>query len=899
MTDDDLQFITDKTSGHSGIWLKGRFFYCLLPLKRSLLFINSSARLARRLITAFVFSLALLGWAALAWWIYDNFAVLAVDPFQFLLFFKNKHPLLGVFFISLWCDLFLIYIQSEAVAARCKISYRRLELNQKEQFKKTGAVNIAETLDDDSRMVLEKAFFLADHYHQPLNPRHLFRILITNREIQNLFIRLEVDPKVLLEKLDKHLNDGNDQDEAVVMKNKEANGVLSLTVQEIIIRAFIDAFSRQQEAVTILDLVWYCYGRDQILSDILYDFKIDNDKIDNAVQWFRVNNELAAEYKSYRRIALLKPGNNMNRAYTAIATPNLNNFSSDRTLAAKYGRVDYCVDRIKEINAIFDAFSGGHFGVLLVGPNGAGRKTIVDGLARLMVAENVPNFLKDKRLVEIDTARLVAGATAAEAEERLLVCLDEASRAGNIILYIADVEMIIGLSAGNGGSLDLSEVLAQAVSHQEIFCLTTASSENYTHFIENRPLGEAMTTVGVSEPGINLAIQILESKASLLESRYGIFMTYSAIEQAVILSKRYIKDSFLPLKAVNLLQAAVVSVAKASRHNSLAAICTGDNVAAVIAEKTGIPATKISEDESRKLLDLEKNIHQRLVGQNEAVKAVAAALRRARAEMRDTGRPIASFLFLGPTGVGKTELAKTVSEVYFGREDYMVRLDMSEYQEADSVAKMIGDEKGVLGYLTEAVRKKPFSLILFDEIEKAHPDILNLFLQLLDDGRLTDGQGRTISFVESIIIATSNIGAVYIQDQIKAGVSDIIIKQDLVDNQLNKYLKPELINRFDGIIVFKPLSETEIFEIATLLLKKTKKKLADQGINFKADKDGVLRLAKEGYDPKFGARPLRRLLQEKVDDEIAIKILSGQLKRRDTVFIDSKSAIGTEVAADL
>jgi ATP-dependent Clp protease ATP-binding subunit ClpC len=899
MTEDDLQFITDEASGHSGIWLKGRLFYCQLPLKRPLLFINSSARLARRLIVALVFALALLGWAALVWWIYDNFAVLAADPFQSLLFFKDKHPLLGIFFISLWCDLFLIYSRSEAAAARRKIPYYHLGLNKAGQFKKTGAVNIAETLDDESRAVVEKAFFLADHYHQPLNPRHLFRILITNREIQNLLIRLEVDPKVLLEKLDKHLNDGNDQDGTAALKNKEASGDLSSAVQEIIIRAFIDAFSRQQEAVTILDLVWYCYGRDQILSEILYDFKVDNDKIDNAVQWFRVNNELAAEYKSYRRMALLKPGNNMNRAYTAIATPNLDHFSSDRTLAAKYGRVDYCVDRAKEINAIFDAFSGGHFGVLLVGPNGAGRKTIVDGLARLMVAENVPDFLKDKRLIEIDTARLVAGATAAEAEERLLICLDEASRAGNIILYIADVERIIGLGAGNEGSFDLSEVLAQAVSHQEVFCLTTASSENYAHFIENRPLGEAMTTVGVSEPDVNLAIQILESKASLLESQYGIFMTYSAIEQAVILSKRYIKDSFLPLKAVNLLQAAVVSVAKASHHNPSAAICTGDSVAVVIAEKTGIPANKISEDESRKLLDLEKNIHQRLVGQNEAVKAVAAALRRARAEMRDTGRPIASFLFLGPTGVGKTELAKTVSEVYFGREDYMIRLDMSEYQEADSVAKMIGDEKGVLGYLTEAVRKKPFSLILFDEIEKAHPDILNLFLQLLDDGRLTDGQGRTISFVESIIIATSNIGAVYIQDQIKAGVSDIIVKQDLVDNQLNKYLKPELINRFDGIVVFKPLAETEIFEIATLLLKKTKKKLADQGINFKADKDGVLRLAKEGYDPKFGARPLRRLLQEKVDDEIATKILSGQLKRRDTVFIDSKGAIGTEVAVDL
>jgi len=288
-----------------------------------------------------------------------------------------------------------------------------------------------------------------------------------------------------------------------------------------------------------------------------------------------------------------------------------------------------------------------------------------------------------------------------------------------------------------------------------------------------------------------------------------------------------------------------------------------------------------------------------MIGQDEAVKAVSAALRRARAELKDTVRPIASFLFLGPTGVGKTELAKTVSEVYFGDENYMIRLDMSEYQEASSVSKMIGSPDGTLGYLTEAVRKKPFSLILLDEIEKANPDILNLFLQLLDDGRLTDGQGRTISFAQSIIIATSNIGSVFIQEEIKLGVDINLIKQDLVDNQLNKYMRPELINRFDSIVVFKPLTEENTFTIATLMLKKIKKNLAEKGVNFKADKTGVQILAKAGYDPKFGARPLRRLLQERVEDEVANLFLAAKLKRRDTVFIDNRGKIGVEKGREL
>jgi len=288
-----------------------------------------------------------------------------------------------------------------------------------------------------------------------------------------------------------------------------------------------------------------------------------------------------------------------------------------------------------------------------------------------------------------------------------------------------------------------------------------------------------------------------------------------------------------------------------------------------------------------------------MIGQEEAVAAVANALRRARAELRESKRPIASFLFLGPTGVGKTELAKTVSEVYFGSENYMIRLDMSEYQYADSVRKMIGDVNGINGYLTEAVRKKPFALILLDEIEKAHPDILNLFLQMLDDGRLTDGQGRTISFSEAIIIATSNIGALYIQEAIRNHVDTAIIKQNLIDNELNKVMRPELINRFDGLIVFKPLSEDNVFAITKLMLKKFKKNLEAQGIELKADREGVLLLSKLGYDPKFGARPLRRLLQERIEDSVAVKIINGELKRRDAVVINGRAEIEIEKAPAL
>lgn len=892
MNEEDGQFEYNKKTESLGTWFLGCFAFCGLHITRSLIVLDRSLFHIRKLINLICFCLVSLGWLALVWYLYEFRDILLKDPLQLLKQDNYQHPLLLVFFLSLILDLFLYYRNSVTAATKQKINYKQLKIDENSgHFKKKTSWNLAEALDDEAKMVIQDAYILASKLKQTeVGPRHLFRTLLKTKKIQAMFIRLGVNAETLVIKLDKHLADGDSSTKSPVLNND---------LKKIIILAGIEAYKRKQKATTVLDLAWPCYAHDSVLAEILYDLDVDEDKIKNVIAWFRVNEELMANYKSYHQASLLKPSTAMNRTYTAVATPTLDHFSSDLTLAARAGRLELCIDRIKEFSAIFDAYSSGQVGVLLIGPTGVGKRTIVEGLAQLMVKEEVPQFLQDKRLVELDLANLISGASASDSQERLLTCLSEVNRAGNIILFIPDVENLMGISSGSEESFELSEVLTEAINKQAVYCIATASKESYSKYIEGKSLGEAMTTIGVSEPNFNQTIQILESKASNLEAHYGIYLAYSALEKTVNLSNKYLHDISGPLKAVNLLQKAVIISGKAARNNPSRIICDGEEVAEAIEVITGIPASKISEDEGQKLLNLEVNIHERMIGQEEAVSAVAASLRRARADLKDTTRPIASFLFLGPTGVGKTELAKTVSEVYFGDENYMIRLDMSEYQEATSVSKIIGDSDGTLGYLTEAVRKKPFSLILLDEVEKAHPDILNLFLQLLDDGRLTDGQGRTISFAQSIIIATSNIGSIFIQEEIKLGVDVSLIKQDLVDNQLNKYMRPELINRFDGIVVFKPLTEENTFKIATLMLKKIKKNLADKGINFKADKEGVETLAKAGYDPKFGARPLRRLLQEKVEDEIANIFLAGKLKRRDTVFIDSRGQIGVEKGREL
>lgn len=821
--------------------------------------------------------LGLGGLASLVYWVYLH-QDWALAPVQFLSFYKDQSAWLLLFFISLIFDMFLYYRASENKANKIKINCRT----------RRKKIDVATGLSDHSLHLVEDAYLLAAKLKQKeVTARHIFRAVLTDREVKVLLVRLDIDLRTLVDKLKNHLA-GNDGDKLAGFSEES---------RSLLVKAYESAWNEKRLSVDALDLFFWAYSQDELLQEILYDQEITANKITNTIKWFRVNEQMRINYLAYRKMARLKPGSGMNRAYTAVATPTLDNFSHDLTLMAKYGYLEICVSREREIKAIFEAMESGHTGVLLVGPTGVGKRTIIEGLAQLMVKEEVPTFLKDKRLVELDISRLIGGTSPAEAQDRLLNVLGEAMHSRNVVLFIDNIETIIGISSGAEGSLELSEVLSDALSRQSIFCLACASSENYSKYIEEKSLGEIMTTVGVSEPDHDQAIQILESKAGFLEGKYNVYINYHAIEQAVDLSSRYINDKFLPDKAINILQLTAVKVGKTGKD---LAFCGQDDIAAVISEQTGIPVSKVSENETQKLLSLEDNIHARMIGQEEAVTAIAGSLRRARAELRESKRPIASFLFLGPTGVGKTELAKTVAEVYFGDENYMIRLDMSEYQLADSVKKMIGDPtSGSLGYLTEAVRKKPFSLVLLDEIEKAHPDVLNLFLQMMDDGRLTDGQGRTINFTNSIIVATSNAGALYIEDAVSKDVNMNVIKQELIDNQLNKVMRPELINRFDGIVVFKPLSFDNVVAVAKLMLNKIKKNLEPKGVDLVASEEGVRELARQGYDPKFGARPLRRLLQDKTENQIANLFLSHSIKRRDIVVIDEKGDVQVEKGREL
>lgn len=870
-----------------GAFLNGYFLYWGMSLSRPAIRLRQLKNRVNLFVNFIAFIFALIGLGSLGFWIWQQ------DFLTYFNFANYKSPLIFMFWLGIFAIMFIFYRISEDSDQMAKIPKGIMKKNGlmtpdnwKELKKYKYKLDISTGFDHEALKVLEQSVDLAGKMkHGSADIIHLFFNSLRNNSIAALFGRLSVSGEELSEKVKRQLSNHNP---------KSGEGI-SLESKEALIEAYIQSVHLDQKKVEVINLMMPAQIYDNDVREILYDLEVDKDKIYNAIKWFRINDEIIDNYKVYKKMAKYKPGSNMDRAYTAVATEVLNQLSYDLTREAKWGRLELCVAREDEIEDIFQKFESGRAGVILVAEPGVGKNTIVGGIAQLMVKEDVPDILKDKRLVELDVARLVSGANPSEAQQRLLVVMDEVSRSGNIVLYIKNLENIIGIQAGAGESLDLSEVLVSALERNAFYCIASTTLSNYAKYIESKPIGELMAKLEIREPEKNQAIQILESKIGFLENKYSVFFSYNALEEAVKLSSKYIHEKHLPAKAIEILESAAIKVLNEKGKESL---IMKDDIANIVSEMTNIPLDKVSEHEEDVLLNLENLMHKRMIGQEEAVKMVAASLRRARVEMRDSKRPIASFLFLGPTGVGKTELAKTVAEVYFGDEKAMIRLDMSEYQEQSSIKKMLG-QGSELGYLTEAVRKAPFSLILLDEFEKAHPEILNLFLQIMDDGRLTDGQGRTIDFTNCIIIATSNAGALYIQEQVKSGVDVNKIKETLINEQLNKVMKPELINRFDGIVVFKPLSEDNILSIAKLLLRKIERMLELKGIGLMAEEDGVRKLAHEGFDPKFGARPLRRVLQEKIENAIANLILSDKLERRDVVIIDADANLQVKKGREL
>lgn len=752
------------------------------------------------------------------------------------------------------------------------------------KFPRSKRVDLTRMTSAEAKIALERAYHLAETAGSDIvEPTHFFHALMDIQNIRTIFLRLRVDPANIQARIAKRFH------KADIRRTP----YLAPETQVAIFRSQLLACAAGEDAIMPVDFLVACFEQSPVIQDVLSDVAVDNEKMANVVAWIRVRERLRRSYHAFRRAAAHRSKYGIDRAMTAVATPYLNAYSKDLTLAAKFGYLSPCLARDKEIDETFRVIEGGRANAMLVGPPGIGKMSIIEGVAQLMVEERVPKRLQDKRLVQLSTSSLLAGTTTAGAEERLIGIAREIRHAGNVILFVHNIHDLVSVSASQGQSgLDVAGALAELLSGRDIVVFATATTDGYNRFLVNNELGGAFAKVDIREMEAGQAMQVLEGKIGGIEYKHNVFFTYDALEAAVQLAARFLRDQYLPESAIELATEAGASARQKKGENTLV---ERDDVAGVIAQKTGVPATSVTRDESEKLLQLETTMHERIVGQDEAVSLVANALRRARAEVRSTSRPIAAFLFLGPTGVGKTELAKTIAEVYFGAEDRMVRFDMSEFQDTGSIYRLIGESgKQGTGLLTEAVRQRPFSLVLLDELEKAEAGVLNLFLQVFDDGRLTDSVGRVIDFTDTILIATSNAGTSYVQKEIAAGKGMDEIRNALTHGELTQYYRPEFLNRFDAIVLFKSLARDEIKEIAKRMLTRMAKDLDVKGIALAVENGALDALADVGFDPTFGARPMRRAIQDRVEDNVAQLILAGKVKRRDTIVLGDGLGIRVE-----
>ena len=649
-------------------------------------------------------------------------------------------------------------------------------------------------------------------------------------------------------------------------------------------------------------------------------------------------------------------GNAEQNASSNASTPTLDKFGKDLTVMAKEGKLDPVIGREKETQRLLEILCRRiKNNPCLIGDPGVGKTAIVEGLAQKIVTGNIPEILRDKRVVTLDLSSMVAGSKyRGEFEERMKKVMDEIKNSHNVILFIDEIHTIIGAGAAEG-AIDASSILKPALARGEIQCVGATTIEEYRKYIEkDAALERRFQPIIVGEPTKEEAVLILKGVRDKYEAHHRVKITDDAVNAAVNLSDRYVTDRFLPDKAIDLIDEAAAKVrienlttppdlknienevekvtkqkedaikvqdfekaaslrdkekdlknkldnlkANWKTQNDVSTLTVSEpQIASVVSKWTNIPVEKITEKESERLLKLEQILHKRVIGQDEAVKSVARAVRRARVGLKDPKRPIGSFIFLGPTGVGKTELSKALAEAMFGDENNMIRIDMSEYMEKYTVSRLIGSPPGYVGFdeggqLTEKVRRNPYSVVLFDEIEKANPDVFNVLLQILEDGRLTDGKGKTVNFKNTIIIMTSNVGATTIKKQQTLGFSanesvdrenEYEKMKDNIMDELKRSFRPEFLNRIDDIIVFHSLEEKDLVSIVQLMLNSVSKRLMDEDINIEFDEEAQKYLAKEGSDITYGARPLRRAITKNVEDKLSEEILKGNISKGNSVL---------------
>ena len=677
--------------------------------------------------------------------------------------------------------------------------------------------------------------------------------------------------------------------------------------------------------------------RDGESARILREFEVDKERIYRALQELRGGARVDSPTAESRYGALEK-------------------YSVDLTEMARQGKLDPVIGREEEIKRVMQILNRrSKNNPVIIGETGVGKTAIVEGLAQRIVAGDVPDNIKGRRVLALDMGSMVAGSKfRGEFEERLKAVIDEIKRgSGEIILFIDEVHQVVGAGAAEG-AIDASTMMKPALARGELQAIGATTLDDYRQYIEKDPaLERRFAPVYVDEPSVEQTIEMLRALKPRYEAHHKVRISDEAIVAAARLSDRYITERHQPDKAIDLIdeaaskhviesqsmtpelrqmkrrldELAMETEAAAQRQDYEAAarikaeverikadyeaqkaqwekehqisnVVTDQDIAALVAATTGIPVSRLMEGEAERLLHMEERLHERVIGQEQAISVVSDAIRRARAGLKDPRRPIGSFIFLGPTGVGKTELAKALAEYMFDDEDAMIRLDMSEYGERHTVSRLIGAPPGYVGYeeagsLTEAVRRRPYRVVLFDEIEKAHPEVLNVLLQIMDDGRLTDGHGRTVDFRNTVIIMTSNLGT---STEARAGVGFVSSAsatkaereklRERTERALREFFRPEFLNRIDEIIVFDPLTEKELMQIVELMVNDVRKRLADRNISLELTDAAKERLVKQGYDPVFGARPLRRLITRAVENELSKRILAGEFKEGDNVVMD-------------
>lgn len=766
-----------------------------------------------------------------------------------------------------------------------------------------------------------------------IDTEHLLAGVLSEDEVVKRVIKeLKLDIELLQKQLSEYI--GEDEDREI---SYEQTPTLSPRVKQVLQQSFMESRNLGHNYIggehILLGLISEGEG---LASQLFVKYGVDYNQARQAV------------------VKVVGEGDEKGEKITEKSeTPNLDKYSRDLTQLAYDGKIDPIIGRADEITRVIQILSRRKKNnPVLIGEPGVGKTAIAEGLAYRISKNNVPDILRDKRVKELDVALLVAGAKfRGEFEERAKKVIKELqSTGGQIILFIDELHTIVG-SGASEGQMDLSNMLKPALARGELKVIGATTLNEYKKYIEkDSALERRFQPVLVNEPTVDQTIDILKGLRDKYEAHHKVKITDEAIVSASIMSDRYIKDRFLPDKAIDLIDESASKVriesslvpdeiatlqdeieklekereaySRAGEHEKGAQLkvqieklksqlqplndqwskkkgtgtptVTADSIADLISLQTGIPVSQLKSEDKERLLHLEEELHKKVVGQDEAVKAVSEAVRRARVGLKDPNRPIGSFLFMGPTGVGKTLLAKTLAWQIFGDEEAMIRLDMSEYMEKFAVSRMVGSPPGYVGYeeggqLTEAVRRQPYSVILLDEIEKAHSDVFNILLQILDDGRLTDAKGRTVDFKNTIIIATSNIGSDLIMDSLKGGKDPDWdrLKEKMID-RLKSHFRPEFLNRLDDVVIFRKLEKAQIREVAKILIDEVVRMLKAQGFELIVT-DAVLdHLADIGYDPEFGARPMRRVIQESIENNLADGLLKGDFKTGQKITVDFK-----------